>query len=204
MSRCALSVERSCRRLGVHTRLGGGPATPPSLVTSNASLDRVRLVGALEQFGMLEHPKMRESILVALRASRIARAASPRLRQYWRCCLLSQKTRRAYCDSACLRRRAHILINFEHSACLTTTLNEYTHVTKEKRSRGVPSAAPADDRCKKLNILSFALASDARDRTQRYISQRDCPPSPPALLTQDSMPRERRHLAGGTREGGSG
>ena len=55
---------------------------------------------------------------------------------------------------------------------------------------------------KKLNILSFALASDARDRTQRYIRQRDCPPPPPALLTQDSMPRERRHLAGGTWEGG--
>ena len=32
----------------------------------------------------------------------------------------------------------------------------------------------------------------------------ECPPPPPALLTQDSMPRERRHLAGGTREGGFG
>ena len=56
----------------------------------------------------------------------------------------------------------------------------------------------------KLNILSFALASDARDSHHGYIRPWECPPPPPALLTQDSMPRERRHLAGGTREGGSG
>ena len=55
----------------------------------------------------------------------------------------------------------------------------------------------------KLNILSFALASDARDSHHGYIRPWECPPPPPALLTQDSMPRERRHLAGGTREGGS-
>ena len=55
----------------------------------------------------------------------------------------------------------------------------------------------------KLNILSFALASDAGDRTTPVSDQRDCAPPPPALLTQDSMPRERRHLAGVTREGGS-
>ena len=55
----------------------------------------------------------------------------------------------------------------------------------------------------KINILSFALASDAGDRTTPVVSdQRDCPPPPPALLTQDSMPRERRHLAGVTWEGG--
>ena len=54
----------------------------------------------------------------------------------------------------------------------------------------------------KLNILSFALASDAGDRTTPVSDQRDCPPPPPALLTQDSMPRERRHLAGVTWEGG--
>ena len=56
---------------------------------------------------------------------------------------------------------------------------------------------------KKLNILSFALASDARDSHTPVSDQGECPPPPPALLTQDSMPRERRHLAGGTREGGS-
>ena len=55
---------------------------------------------------------------------------------------------------------------------------------------------------KKINILSFALASDAGDRTTPVSDQRDCPPPPPALLTQDSMPRERRHLAGVTWEGG--
>ena len=56
----------------------------------------------------------------------------------------------------------------------------------------------------KFNILSFALASDARDTHTPVTDRWDCPPPPPALLTQDSMPRERRHLAGGTREGGSG
>ena len=56
----------------------------------------------------------------------------------------------------------------------------------------------------KLNILTFCLASDARDSHHGYIRPWECPPPPPALLTQDSMPRERRHLAGGTREGGSG
>ena len=54
----------------------------------------------------------------------------------------------------------------------------------------------------KLNILSFALASDARDSHHGYIRPWECPPPPPALLTQDSMPRERRHLAGVTWEGG--
>jgi len=54
----------------------------------------------------------------------------------------------------------------------------------------------------KLNILSFALASDARDSHTPVSDQGECPPPPPALLTQDSMPRERRHLAGGTWEGG--
>ena len=39
--------------------------------------------------------------------------------------------------------------------------------------------------------------------TTRTQERWECPPPPPALLTQDSMPRERRHLAGGTREGGS-
>ena len=48
----------------------------------------------------------------------------------------------------------------------------------------------------KLNILSFALASDARDSHTPVSDQGECPPPPPALLTQDSMPRERRHLAG--------
>ena len=55
---------------------------------------------------------------------------------------------------------------------------------------------------KKLNILSFALASDARDSHTPVSDQGECPPPPPALLTQDSMPRERRHLAGVTWEGG--
>ena len=51
-------------------------------------------------------------------------------------------------------------------------------------------------------MLSFALASDARDSHHGYIRPWECPPPPPALLTQDSMPRERRHLAGVTWEGG--
>ena len=55
----------------------------------------------------------------------------------------------------------------------------------------------------KLNILIFALASDARDSHTPVSDQGECPPPPPALLTQDSMPRERRHLAGETWEGGS-
>ena len=37
---------------------------------------RVRLVGALAQFGMLEHPKMRESILVAPRIPNCSRGIS--------------------------------------------------------------------------------------------------------------------------------
>ena len=56
---------------------------------------------------------------------------------------------------------------------------------------------------KKINILSFALASDARDSHTPVSDQGDCPPPLPALLTQDSMPRERRHMAGVTWEGGS-
>ena len=38
--------------------------------------------------------------------------------------------------------------------------------------------------------------------TTRTQERWECPPPPPALLTQDSMPRERRHLAGVTWEGG--
>ena len=53
-----------------------------------------------------------------------------------------------------------------------------------------------------MNILTFCLASDARDSHTPVSDQGECPPPPPALLTQDSMPRERRHLAGGTWEGG--
>ena len=56
---------------------------------------------------------------------------------------------------------------------------------------------------KKINILSFALASDARDSHAPVSDQGDCPPPLPALLTQDSMSRERRHMAGVTWEGGS-
>ena len=43
--------------------------------------------------------------------------------------------------------------------------------------------------CKKLNILSFALASETGDRTQRYIRQRDCPPPSLAQSALDSVPR---------------
>ena len=62
---------------------------------------------------------------------------------------------------------------------------------------------PTDLGQKKLNILSFALASDARDSHTPVSDQGDCPPPLPALLTQDSMSRERRHMAGVTWEGGS-
>ena len=55
----------------------------------------------------------------------------------------------------------------------------------------------------KLNILSFALASDAGDTHTPVTDRWDCPSPLPALLTQDSMPRERRHMAGVTWEGGS-
>ena len=55
----------------------------------------------------------------------------------------------------------------------------------------------------KINILSFALASDARDSHTPESDQGDCPPPLPALLTQDSMSRGRRHMAGVTLEGGS-
>ena len=55
----------------------------------------------------------------------------------------------------------------------------------------------------KKNVLTFKPPSETRDRTTPVSDQRDCPPPPPALLTQDSMPRERRHLAGETWEGGS-
>ena len=67
-------------------------------------------------------------------------------------------------------------------------------------SGGKDRRATFDDRSgvKKLNILSFALASDARDSHTPVSDQGDCPPPLPALLTQDSMPRERRHLAGVT------
>ena len=54
-----------------------------------------------------------------------------------------------------------------------------------------------------LNILSFALASETGDSHTPVSDQGECPPPLPALLTQDSMPRERRHLAGETWEGGS-
>ena len=52
-----------------------------------------------------------------------------------------------------------------------------------------------------LNFLSSrTFASDARDTHTPVSDQGDCPPPPPALLTvtQDSMPRERRHLVGDT------
>ena len=56
---------------------------------------------------------------------------------------------------------------------------------------------------RKIDVLSFALASDARDSHTPVSDQGDCPPPLPALLTQDSMSRERRHMAGVTWEGGS-
>ena len=71
----------------------------------------------------------------------------------------------------------------------------------EKKSAALSSVLTS--LTEKLNILSFALASDAGDSHHGYIRPWECPPPPPALLTQDSMPRERRHLAGETWEGGS-
>ena len=63
------------------------------------------------------------------------------------------------------------------------------------------SASCAGNKVKKINILSFALASEIGDRTQRYIRQRDCPPPPLALTAQDCVPRRRRHIAGDTTQG---
>ena len=78
---------------------------------------------------MLEHPKMRESILVAPRI--------PNCSRHLRLALLSQKTRRAYCEQrvsqktrACFEQR------------VSQQLKKYTHVTKENNTcRGVASAA---------------------------------------------------------------
>ena len=81
-------------------------------------------------------------------------------------------------------------------------------VTRLQVSRGrapvsaVSAVSAASAVSAKLNILSFALASDARHSHTPVSDQGECPPPPPALLTQDSMPRERRHLAGVTWEGG--
>ena len=73
----------------------------------------------------------------------------------------------------------------------------------ELHSRLQSPQVTTEDCPKKLNILSFALASDAGDTHTPVTDRWDCPPPPPALLTQDSMPRERRHLAGVNWEGGS-
>lgn len=79
---------------------------------------------------MLEHPKMRESILVAPRI--------PNCSRHLRLALLSQKTRRAYCEQRVSQKtRAY----FEQR--VSQQLKKYTHVTKENNtmSRGVASAA---------------------------------------------------------------
>ena len=81
---------------------------------------------------MLEHPKMRESILVAPRI--------PNCSRHLRLALLSQKTRRAYCEQRVSQKtRAY----FEQR--VSQQLKKYTHVTKEQkkttRGRGVASAA---------------------------------------------------------------
>lgn len=78
---------------------------------------------------MLEHPKMRESILVAPRI--------PNCSRHLRLALLSQKTRRAYCEQRVSQKtRAY----FEQRV----DLKKYTHVRtykKKTKDRGVASAA---------------------------------------------------------------
>ena len=78
---------------------------------------------------MLEHPKMRESILVAPRI--------PNCSRHLRLALLSQKTRRAYCEQRVSQKtRAY----FEQRV----DLKKYTHVRtykKKTKGRGVASAA---------------------------------------------------------------
>ena len=61
-----VTAPASLGRLFVRSRRVWG-GDPPIFVYRMRLWIRVRLVGALEQFGMLEHPKMRESILVAPR-----------------------------------------------------------------------------------------------------------------------------------------
>ena len=81
---------------------------PPIFVYRMRLWIRVRLVGVLLRRSLssicssILRSKMRESILVALRASRIARGISD-----WRCCLKRRAVHTV--NSACLRRRAHIL-----------------------------------------------------------------------------------------------
>ena len=71
---------------------------------------------------MLEHPKMRESILVAPRI--------PNCSRHLRLALLSQKTRRAYCEQRVSQKtRAY----FEQR--VSQQLKKYTHVTKENNTR---------------------------------------------------------------------
>ena len=91
-------------------------------------------------------------------------------------------------------------LDSQHSAKLGLQPRKKTarlQVTQEVRTRS------RRQHKKKLNILTFCLASDARRQSPRIHTRPwECPPPPPALLTQDSMPRERRHLAGVTWEGG--
>ena len=52
-------------------------------------------------------------------------------------------------------------------------------------------------------VFLASSPSETGDTHTPVTDRWDCPPPRPALLTQDSMPRERRHMAGVTWEGGS-
>ena len=96
-----------------------------------------------------------------LRASRIARGISD-----WRCCLKRRAVHTV--NSACLRRRAHILINFEQR--VSQQLKKYTHVTKEnKRSRcGERCGGPCPRLCAAAAALLLAHPRPAHPSTRGW------------------------------------
>ena len=92
---------------------------------------------------MLEHPKMRESILVAPRI--------PNCSRHLRLALLSQKTRRAYCEQRVSQKtRAY----FEQRV----DLKKYTHVrTYKKKTKAAVWRALRGGPCPRLCAAAAAL-----------------------------------------------
>ena len=109
---------------------------------------------------MLEHPKMRESILVAPRI--------PNCSRHLRLALLSQKTRRAYCEQRVSQKtRAY----FEQR--VSQQLKKYTHVTKENNTIAVWRALRGGP-CPRL---CAAAAPGCAPRPLHYYSHTRGPPT---------------------------
>ena len=109
---------------------------------------------------MLEHPKMRESILVAPRI--------PNCSRHLRLALLSQKTRRAYCEQRVSQKtRAY----FEQR--VSQQLKKYTHVTKENNTLAVWRALRGGP-CPRL---CAAAAPGCAPRPLHYYSHTRGPPT---------------------------